>query len=59
MQQSFVGASPSTSLFPTNMKMLEFGLNYYFIDGFKGVASYGRDFSGDGNKNVWTLGSTL
>jgi hypothetical protein len=58
MQQSFVGASPSTSLFPTNMKMFEFGLNYYFIDGFKGVASYGRDFSGDGNKNVWTLGLT-
>jgi hypothetical protein len=56
MQQSFVGASPSTSLFPANMKMFEFGLNYYFIDGFKGVASCGREFNADGNKNIWTLG---
>jgi hypothetical protein len=58
MQQSFAGASPGTSLFPTNIKMVEFGLNYYFIDGLKGTSSYGRQFSAGDNKNEWTLGLT-
>ena len=58
MQQSLVGDSPGNSLFPTDMKMFEFGLNYYFIDGLKAVGSYGREFSSEGNKNVWTLGLT-
>lgn len=58
MQQAFVGASPDVSLFPANMKMFEFGVNYYFMDGLKGTSSYGREFSPDGNKNVWTLSVT-
>lgn len=58
MQQSFVGASPDTSLFPADMKMFEFGVNYYFADGLKGTSSYGRQFSADGNRNVWTVGLT-
>jgi hypothetical protein len=58
MQQSFTGAAPENSLFATDMKMFEFGLNYYFIDGLRAVGSCGREFSNDGNKNVWTLGLT-
>jgi len=58
MQQAFAGASPDTSLYPANMKMFEFGLNYYFIDGVKATSSYGRQFSPAGNANVWTLGLT-
>lgn len=58
MQQSFVGASPQNSLYPADMKMFELGLNYYFIDGFKGEGSYGRQFSSQGNANVWTVGLT-
>jgi len=34
----------------------EFGLNYYLHDGLKAVASYGRQFSSDGNLNLWTVG---
>jgi hypothetical protein len=34
----------------------EFGLNYYLHDGLKAVASYGRQFSSDGNSNLWTFG---
>jgi hypothetical protein len=34
----------------------EFGLNYYIHDGVKAVASYGRQFSSDGNFNLWTVG---
>jgi hypothetical protein len=58
MQQAFTGASPANSLFPADMKKFEFGLNYYFIDGLKGLGSYGREFSSGGNANIWTLGLT-
>lgn len=34
----------------------DFGLNYYLHDGIKATASYGRQFSSDGNFNVWTVG---
>jgi hypothetical protein len=34
----------------------EFGLNFYLTDGLKAVASYGRQFSSDGNFNLWTVG---
>jgi hypothetical protein len=34
----------------------DFGVNYYLRDGLKAVASYGRQFSSDGNLNVWTVG---
>jgi hypothetical protein len=58
MQQFFVGEQPSDSLPSVNTKMFECGLNYYFIDGLKGTGSYGRQFSTDGNKNIWTIGLT-
>jgi hypothetical protein len=58
MQEFFVADLPSNSLLPVNTKQFEFGLNYYFMDGLKGTSSYGRQFSVDGNKNVWTIGLT-
>jgi hypothetical protein len=58
MQQYFVGASASDALLPVNTKQFEFGLNYYFIDGLKASSNYGRQFSSDGNKNVWMLSLT-
>ena len=39
-----------------NTREGEFGLNYYLHDGLKAVASYGRQFSSDGNFNLWTVG---
>jgi hypothetical protein len=39
-----------------NTREGEFGLNYYLKDGFKAVASYGRQFSSSGNLNLWTMG---
>jgi hypothetical protein len=58
MQEFFVPALLSDSLLPVDTKQFEFGLNYYFIDGLKGTSSYGRQFSAEGNKNVWTIGLT-
>ena len=34
----------------------DLGLNYYLHDGLKAAASYGRQFSSDGNLNLWTVG---
>ena len=39
-----------------NTREGEFGLNYYLRDGLKVVGSYGRQFSSDGNFNLWTVG---
>jgi hypothetical protein len=39
-----------------NTREGELGLNYYIHDGVKAVASYGRQFSSDGNFNLWTVG---
>jgi hypothetical protein len=38
--------------------MFEFGVNYYFRDDFRALTSYGRQFSPEGNANVWTVGIT-
>jgi hypothetical protein len=37
-------------------RQAEFGLNYLLKDGLKATASYGRQFSPDGNANIWTVG---
>jgi hypothetical protein len=58
MQQFFVGENAGAALLPVNTKQFEFGLNYYFIDGLKASVNYGRQFSMDGNKNVWTMSLT-
>jgi len=39
-----------------NTREGEFGLNYYLQDGLKATASYGRQFSSDGDANLWTVG---
>jgi hypothetical protein len=58
LQQSWVGELPSDSLPSVNTRQFEFGLNYYFRDGLRGVSSYGRQFSEMENRNVWTIGLT-
>jgi hypothetical protein len=57
-QRFFTGELASDSLPPVDTKQFEFGLNYYFLDGLKATSSYGRQFSSEGNKNVWTIGLT-
>lgn len=39
-----------------NTREADFGLNYYLHDGLKATASYGRQFSSDGNFNLWNVG---
>lgn len=39
-----------------NTQQADFGVNYYLHDGLKATASYGRQFSSDGNFNLWTVG---
>jgi hypothetical protein len=58
MQQYFVGKNASDDLPLANTKLFEFGLNYYFIDGLKASANYGRQFSSAGNSSVWTMAIT-
>lgn len=58
MQQYFVGELPNDAILSVNTKQFEFGLNYYFIDGLKASANYGRQFSTAGNANVWTMALT-
>lgn len=58
MQEFYAGAFAESSLLPVNTKLFEFGVNYYFMDGLKGTSSYGREFTPEGNKNVWTIGVT-
>jgi hypothetical protein len=58
MQRFYPGQLPGDELPVTDTRQFEFGLNYYFIDGLRATSSYGREFSPDGNKNVWTVGLT-
>jgi hypothetical protein len=39
-----------------NTREGECGLNYYLQDGLKATASYGRQFSSEGDANLWTVG---
>jgi hypothetical protein len=60
-QQFFVGsvgadAEAALNLPTANTREGEFGINYFLSDGFKAVASYGRQFSSEGNFNVWSYG---
>ena len=57
-QQFYVGNGESDELPTADTRMFESGLNYYIRDGVKATASYGRAFSSDGNRNVWTVGLT-
>ncbi len=62
VQQFFAGGiTPNTAAdygLPTvNAQEFDLGGNYYFRDGFKATASYGREFSSVGNFNRWTIGT--
>lgn len=62
VQQFFAGGiTPGTAAdygLPTlNAQELDLGGNYYFRDGFKATASYGREFSAVGSFNRWTIGT--
>jgi hypothetical protein len=59
MQQFFAGPLASDDSPGVNTKQFEFGLNYYFMDGLKATSNYGRQFSAEGNRNVWTVGLTV
>jgi hypothetical protein len=39
-----------------NTREGEFGLNYYLPDGVKAASSYGRQFTSQGDFNLWTVG---
>jgi hypothetical protein len=61
MQQFFAGniqpADASQYGLPdVDARQADFGMNYYFQDGLKAAASYGHQFSSDGNFNVWSIG---
>ncbi len=61
VQQFFAGQITSSDaaeygLPAVNTQQLDLGMNYYFLDGLKATASYGREFSSDGNANLWTVG---
>ncbi len=58
VQQFFVGKLSSDAVPSVNTKQLEFGANYYILDGFRATGSYGREFSPEGDGNIWTFGLT-
>jgi hypothetical protein len=39
-----------------NTREADFGVNCFLRDGLKGIVSYGRGFSSDGNFNQWSFG---
>jgi hypothetical protein len=55
-QQFFVGDGSSADLPGVNTREADFGVNYFLRNGLKAVGSYGRQFSAQGNLNLWTFG---
>ncbi len=53
-----IGAAGEADLdLPTaDTREADFGVNYFFRDGMKGLCSYGRQFSSAGNFNQWSFG---
>jgi hypothetical protein len=58
VQQFWVGPLANDALQPVNTQVFEAGVNYYCMDGLKGSFNYGRQFSSQGNVNVWTMAAT-
>lgn len=58
MQQFFPLHGGGNSLPTVDNHRFDFGLNYYFRDNLRFVSSYGRNFSSQGNANVWNVGAT-
>jgi hypothetical protein len=61
MQQFVTGeigpdAAADLGLPDVNTRETDFGVNYFVRDGLKGVFSYGRIFSSEGDFNQWTFG---
>lgn len=61
MQQFYVGQideydAGEYEVPEVNTREADFGVNYFLRDGLKGVVSYGRQFSSEGNFNQWTFG---
>jgi hypothetical protein len=61
MQQFYVGQTPADAFAEygvpeANAKQAELGVNYQVNDGLKLTSSYGRQFSSQGNANLWTVG---
>jgi hypothetical protein len=57
MQQFFLKQG-SDELPGADTQQIEGGVNYYFRDGLRATASFGRHFSSQGDGNVWTIGMT-
>lgn len=57
-QQFFVGELPDPNLPTVNTREAEFGFNYFLMDDLRAVSSFGRQFTSQGNGNVWTIGLT-
>jgi hypothetical protein len=58
MQQFFPLNGGGNGLPTVNTQRFDFGLNYYFRDDLRFISSYGRQFSSQGNANVWNVGFT-
>lgn len=63
IQQFYVGATPDEAfaeygLPDSNAKQADLGANYLLNDSLRLVSSYGRQFSKQGNANIWTMGIT-
>jgi hypothetical protein len=61
MQQFYTGeitpdGAAALGLPSANTREADFGVNYWFHDGLKGIVSYGRQFSSAGNANQWSFG---
>ena len=61
LQQFYTGTIPPDVVaqlgLPTaNTREADFGVNYFLLDGLKGIVSYGRQFSSAGNANQWSFG---
>lgn len=50
------GGAAALGLPSANTREADFGVNYWFHDGLKGIVSYGRQFSSAGNANQWSFG---
>ncbi len=59
LQQFFAKTgAPNGDVPDVNTRESEVGINYYFLDGLRATSSYGRQFSSEGNANIWTAGIT-
>jgi hypothetical protein len=58
MQQFFPLHGGGNSLPTADTHRFDFGFNYYIRDDVRFVSSYGRNFTSQGNANVWNVGAT-